>query len=264
MSSLVIVRVRIVSSASAGKASMVLVAMTLANAMILVDQTAVPIALPDIMNGFHVGSQKVQWVLSCSLLPPVAFLAVRSSPPSARRGARLVRKLLSVHPMAHSDEVSPLEIRPARPEEFPAIAELCVAAYEPFVPPGHHYIGVLRDVAPRASDAELLVAADDGAVAGTVTFVPAGGPLGEIAGPDETEFRMLAVDPAARGRGVGTALLQKILDASRSRDGVVCSSLPEMRAAHRIYERLGFRRVPGRDWSPVPGIDLLTFVFNAR
>ena len=37
-----------------------------------------------------------------------------------------------------------------------------------------------------------------------------------------------------------------------------------MRAAHRIYERLGFRRVPGRDWSPVPGIDLLTFVFNAR
>jgi hypothetical protein len=37
-----------------------------------------------------------------------------------------------------------------------------------------------------------------------------------------------------------------------------------MRAAHRIYERLGFRRVPGRDWSPAPGIDLLTFVFNAR
>jgi ribosomal protein S18 acetylase RimI-like enzyme len=169
-----------------------------------------------------------------------------------------------VHPMAHSDEVSPLEIRPARPEEFPAIAELCVAAYEPFVPPDHHYIGVLRDVAPRASDAELLVAADGGAVAGTVTFVPDGGPLGEIAGPDETEFRMLAVDPATRSRGVGTALLQKILDASRGRDGVVCSSLPEMRTAHRIYERLGFRRVPGRDWSPVPGIDLLTFVFNAR
>jgi hypothetical protein len=44
--------------------------------------------------------------------------------------------------MAHSDEVSPLEIRPARPEEFPAIAELCVTAYEPFVPPGHHSLGV--------------------------------------------------------------------------------------------------------------------------
>ena len=55
---------------------MVLVAMTLANAMILVDQTAVPIALPDIMNGFHVGSQKVQWVLSCSLLPLAGLLVL--------------------------------------------------------------------------------------------------------------------------------------------------------------------------------------------
>ena len=55
---------------------MVLVAMTLANAMILVDQTAVPIALPDIMNGFGVGSQKVQWVLSCSLLPLAGLLVL--------------------------------------------------------------------------------------------------------------------------------------------------------------------------------------------
>jgi hypothetical protein len=35
--------------------------MTLANAMILIDQTAVPIALPDIMDDFGVGSQEVQW-----------------------------------------------------------------------------------------------------------------------------------------------------------------------------------------------------------
>ena len=56
--------------------TLVLAAMTLANAMILVDQTAVPIALPDIMNGFHVGSQKVQWVLSCSLLPLAGLLVL--------------------------------------------------------------------------------------------------------------------------------------------------------------------------------------------
>jgi ribosomal protein S18 acetylase RimI-like enzyme len=157
----------------------------------------------------------------------------------------------------------PLEIRLAASAEFPAVAELCVAAYAPFVGGDHHYIAVLRDVARRASEAELLVAADpdDGRVLGTVTFVPDGGPLGEIAGPRETEFRMLAVDPAARGRGVGTALLQHVLDDSRRRrcEGVVCSSLPEMRAAHRIYRRLGFRRVPARDWSPVPGVELLAF-----
>jgi ribosomal protein S18 acetylase RimI-like enzyme len=162
----------------------------------------------------------------------------------------------------------PIEIRRATSSEFPAVADLCVAAYAPFVGGDHQYVAVLRDVAPRASEAELLVAAepDGGRVLGTVTFVPDGVPLGEIAGPGEAEFRMLAVDPAAHGRGVGTALLQRVLDDSRGRAaaGVVCSSLPEMRAAHRIYRRLGFRREPDRDWSPVPGVDLLAFAIALR
>jgi ribosomal protein S18 acetylase RimI-like enzyme len=158
----------------------------------------------------------------------------------------------------------PLEIRHAAAAEFPALADVCVAAYAPFVAGDHVYVAELRDVARRAAGAELLVAADDGRVLGTVTFVPDDGPLGEIAGPDEAEFRMLAVDPAARGRGVGTALLARVLDDSRrhGRAGVVCSSLPQMRAAHRIYERAGFRRAPQRDWSPVPGVDLLAFALR--
>lgn len=50
-------------------ARIVLWSMTLANAMILVDQTAVPLALPNIMQDFTVGSQQAQWVLNASLLP---------------------------------------------------------------------------------------------------------------------------------------------------------------------------------------------------
>ena len=34
--------------------------MTLANAMILVDQTAGPLALPNIIQDFHVGTQQVR------------------------------------------------------------------------------------------------------------------------------------------------------------------------------------------------------------
>ena len=155
----------------------------------------------------------------------------------------------------------PLEIRHAAPAEFAAVADVCVAAYAPFVAGDHAYQAELRDVARRAAAADVLVAAGDGRVLGTVTFVPDGGPLGEIAESGEAEFRMLAVDPAAHGRGVGTALLRRVLDDSRRRGraGVVCSSLPEMRAAHRVYERLGFRRAPERDWSPQPGVDLLAF-----
>ena len=158
----------------------------------------------------------------------------------------------------------PLEIRHAVAAEFAALADICAAAYAPFVAGDHVYLAELRDVARRAVEAELLVAADDGQVLGTVTFVPDGGPLGEIAGPREAEFRMLAVDPAAHGRGVGTALLRRVLDESRRRgcEGVVCSSLPEMQAAHRIYDRLGFRRAPERDWSPLSGVDLLAFAIT--
>jgi ribosomal protein S18 acetylase RimI-like enzyme len=156
-----------------------------------------------------------------------------------------------------------LEIRPAAPAEFGAVADLSVAAYAPFLADDHHYVDALRDVARRATEAELLVAveSESGNMLGTVTFVPDGGPLGEIAGPRETEFRMLAVDPAAQGRGVGAALTRRLLDESRRRAkaGVVCSSLPDMRAAHVIYQRLGFRRVPERDWSPVPGVELIAF-----
>jgi hypothetical protein len=37
------------------------------------------------------------------------------------------------------------------------------------------------------------------------------------------------------------------------------SSLASMTAAHRMYARLGYERDPGRDWSPLPGVDLLAF-----
>jgi EmrB/QacA subfamily drug resistance transporter len=57
-------------------AGLVLVAMTLANGMILVDQTAVPLTLPDIIKQFGVASQTVQWVLNASLLFLAGFLVL--------------------------------------------------------------------------------------------------------------------------------------------------------------------------------------------
>jgi len=52
----------------AGRRQVVLISMTVANAMILVDQTAVPLALPSIMKQFGVGTNVAEWVLNASLL----------------------------------------------------------------------------------------------------------------------------------------------------------------------------------------------------
>lgn len=135
------------------------------------------------------------------------------------------------------------------------MGDLVLAAYvaDGFVDPGSPYVARLADTATRAAEAEVLVAHDgSGQLLGTVTYCPAGSPWREIAGDDEGEFRMLAVSPDARGRGVGEALVRACLDRSRAegRAGVAISSMATMRAARRLYERLGFVRAPEQDWRP--------------
>jgi ribosomal protein S18 acetylase RimI-like enzyme len=72
---------------------------------------------------------------------------------------------------------------------------------------------------------------------------------------------MLAVVPAARGLGLGEALVRHCIARARE-DGcrtLRLSTEPVMHAAHRIYRRLGFARTPERDWELQPGVELLTY-----
>lgn len=150
-----------------------------------------------------------------------------------------------------------------RAGEETAVGALTVAAYEPFLDgPDDPYVASLRGVARRDAEAEVWVAVDDGAPLGAVTFCPVGSPWREIGRDDEGEFRMLAVAPAAQGRGVGRALVEACLDRSREAGftGVALSSLPVQTGGHALYASAGFRRDPSRDWAPYPGIDLWAFV----
>lgn len=144
------------------------------------------------------------------------------------------------------------------------IGVVTLAAYAPFVSESEHaYAEHLRDASRRDREAELWVAlaAEEGPVLGTITTCPVGSPWREIGRADEGEVRMLAVAPEAQGQGVGDALVTHALDVSRQRGdrAVVLSTLPEMVAAHRVYARHGFYRTPERDWSPMPGVELITF-----
>ncbi|HEX2049865.1 MAG TPA: GNAT family N-acetyltransferase [Actinomycetota bacterium] len=168
---------------------------------------------------------------------------------------------------------STVEIRPARRDDYDAIAELTVAAYSAPPRPGEgpapglrghvrtEYVHTLRDVARRAADALVLVALDGGRVAGAVTYVPGPGPYAEFDEPDAAGIRMLAVDPAVQGRGIGRALVEECIARARAagKTLVVLHTTTWMHAARRLYERLGFVRAPERDRWPAPDVLLLAF-----
>lgn len=159
-----------------------------------------------------------------------------------------------------------ITIRAAAPAEYAELGEITAQAY---LTDGHldynendAYLNVLRDVAGRAARAEVLVAERGGRLLGGVTFAAPGSPLADIAGPDEAEFRMLAVARDGRGQGAGEALVRACLDRARAIEGVsamVLSTQRSMAGAHRIYSRLGFERTPERDWAPIEGLTLLTY-----
>ncbi|KPI02698.1 GCN5-related N-acetyltransferase [Actinobacteria bacterium OK074] len=165
-------------------------------------------------------------------------------------------------------------IREALAGEFGELGEITAQAYlrDGLLTFGEDdwYLGELRDVAKRAAAADVLVAVRGGQVLGGVTFVPSGGPMADVARPGEAEIRMLAVAQTARGQGAGEALVRACVDRARAADGctgIVLSTQAMMRAAHRIYERLGFVRAPERDWKPLPDHDdllLLTYELALR
>ncbi|MEW6475676.1 MAG: GNAT family N-acetyltransferase [Actinomycetota bacterium] len=183
-----------------------------------------------------------------------------------------------------------MRVREATEEDFDEVARLTIAAYralDTWV--GDDYAAHLADVEGRAKaeNTTVLVAEDDlpvraavgaaivaGAgddgvarattsgrrILGSVTLTIGGGPYFEW-DPDvdgDCGFRMLAVDPEVQGRGVGPRLVAECLERARAAGcrRMIIGSTEWMTTAHRIYERLGFRRAPELDqrWGDIRGL----------
>lgn len=159
-------------------------------------------------------------------------------------------------------------IRRARPDELDAVGRLTVDAYVEggVIPPDAPYLAFLGDARHRDGQAELWVAVDERGIVGTVTFVEPGSALAEVSHEGEAEIRSLAVDPSAAGKGIGEALTRLTVERARAAGyaALVLSSSTTMHAAHRLYERLGFTRLPDRDWSPVEGVQLVAYTLPLR
>jgi ribosomal protein S18 acetylase RimI-like enzyme len=155
-----------------------------------------------------------------------------------------------------------MRIRDAKPAELAEIGAIRVAAYraDGFLSPESEYEPALRGLGADGAG-HVLVAERDGVLLGTVMLQtwPQAGQV--VKGSDEAEIRALAVLPEARGGGLGRALLAAVTERA-VRDHVrhlVLVTQTDMKTAHRLYEGAGFVRLPERDWSPAPGVDLLAY-----
>lgn len=142
-----------------------------------------------------------------------------------------------------------LDIRPIRPGEHEAVADLTVRAYRTIYDDLGDYEEVLRRVGHRAARAEVLVAEVEGVLAGTVTYVPGPGPYAEGDDPEAAWVRMLAVAPEFERRGIGEALTRACIDRARAGGWrrIVLNTGDPQDAAQRLYARLGFTRRPELD-----------------
>jgi ribosomal protein S18 acetylase RimI-like enzyme len=160
-------------------------------------------------------------------------------------------------------------IRPVRPEEYEALGELLVEAFgslPPLMPDLDDYNRHLRDVARRATTSCVLVATTPaGELLGGVTYVNGPeDPYSQDLRQGESGMRMLGVDPAHRSGGVGRALTEACLERARAagRSRLILYTGSWMVVAWHLYESIGFHRVPDRDLTDAPGVDMLAYAFD--
>jgi ribosomal protein S18 acetylase RimI-like enzyme len=137
-------------------------------------------------------------------------------------------------------------VRPVRPEECADAGRQTRAGFAAIFGEGDvEYLDTVADVAGRCDRTTVLVAVDeDGLILGSITveLTDKVDPERELA-PDEAHLRMLGVAPKAQGRGAGRALIEGAAAAARAagKSRLTLGTLPEMVAARRLYDRMGFQ-----------------------
>jgi GNAT superfamily N-acetyltransferase len=152
-------------------------------------------------------------------------------------------------------------IREAHPEEFKELGLLMVSAYSNLdgFPKPHeqpHYYEMLADVGQFAQkpDTKLLVAVARNQVLGGLVYFSDMAQYGSggtaIHERNASGFRLLAVDPEARGMGVGRALVERCIELAQERKQgqVILHTTKAMTVAWEMYEDRGFERSPDLDF----------------
>jgi GNAT superfamily N-acetyltransferase len=152
-----------------------------------------------------------------------------------------------------------LKIRDALDYEIGIIGDQRLKAYEKYAKEiNEEHWNALRNAISSDVDkkmgVELLVAELDEEVAGSVALFPAKSDayVGLSDTLEHPEIRMLAVREESRGSGVGKALIRECILRSQAKGSryIGLHTSDFMQAAVRLYERMGFERMPKLDFQP--------------
>ena len=148
-----------------------------------------------------------------------------------------------------------LDIRAAGAQDIPACREL-FTEYQRSLGVSLCFQGFDREVAELPGAyvpplGGLWLATADGQVAGCVALRPLG--------PGEAEMKRLYVRPGFRGHHLGRALAELVIDAARAAGHrtLKLDTLPSMRQAQSLYERLGFVDVAPYNDNRIEGVRFL-------
>lgn len=156
--------------------------------------------------------------------------------------------------MGRLQAIGEIQVRAVLPGEYEDTGSLTQRAYAEYARPGHplwdNYFRMLADVGRRAVFTTVLVAVAGERIVGTATIELDRTIEGaEDLAPGQANIRLLAVDPGARGRGVGRRLVEACVQVARQagKDVATLHTTEQMVAAQRIYRSVGFRRDQSRD-----------------
>jgi ribosomal protein S18 acetylase RimI-like enzyme len=165
-----------------------------------------------------------------------------------------------------------LLLREARSDELDMVSRLIRDAYhqyENFLAPEawKFYVEDMMDVRKRLKESQLIVAELDGQLAGAVTLYLDAGHSSQGGWPSGwASIRLLSVHPTYRGRGIGRALMDECIRRCRDQ-GLATIGLHTteiMNVARRMYERMGFVRVPEFDFYPRPGVVVMAYRLDLK
>ena len=142
-----------------------------------------------------------------------------------------------------------IEVRSAVAADLPAVLRIVSVAYaefEPWLTPANwaRMMSNIAKVVEPGAPGRLRVARLGDQLAGTVTYLPPGPKDYQQVPSDWAVIRVLAVDPALRGRGVARALTEDCLALARAdhAPAVGLHTAEMMVAARALYEGAGFVR----------------------